>query len=147
MQWDPVTLSASAARMVVAAVSTDPSEASKAAKQAVPQQTRTIASRGFMHEYIAFEGCIFIWHSIRGAVDLRYLALPQRQESTCHDYSGRWLDDRRSARRAHCGGKGPAADRPGLLVDLADHQDRAAPSRRWTARLRRPPARYYLMTR
>jgi hypothetical protein len=37
MPWDPIALSAWAARMVVAAASTDPSEASKAAKQAVPQ--------------------------------------------------------------------------------------------------------------
>jgi hypothetical protein len=35
MPEDPITLSASAARMVVAAASTDPSEASKAAKQGV----------------------------------------------------------------------------------------------------------------
>ena len=34
---DLIALSASAARMVVAAASTDPSEASKAAKEAVPQ--------------------------------------------------------------------------------------------------------------
>jgi hypothetical protein len=37
MLQDPIALSAWAARMVVAAVSTDPSEASEAAKQAVPQ--------------------------------------------------------------------------------------------------------------
>src|ERR1700761_9479212 len=37
MPWDPIALSAWAARMVVAAASTDPSEASKTAKQAVPQ--------------------------------------------------------------------------------------------------------------
>jgi len=37
MLWDPIALSASAARMVVAAASTDPSEASEVAKQEVPQ--------------------------------------------------------------------------------------------------------------
>ncbi len=37
MLWDPIALSALAARMVVAAASTDPSEASEVAKQEVPQ--------------------------------------------------------------------------------------------------------------
>ena len=37
MIWDPIVLSASAARMVVAAASTDPSEAAEAARQEVPQ--------------------------------------------------------------------------------------------------------------
>jgi hypothetical protein len=37
MLWDPIALSASAARLVVAAASTDPSEAAEAAKQEVPQ--------------------------------------------------------------------------------------------------------------
>jgi len=36
MSWDPTALSASAARMVVAAVSTDPSQASETVKQEVP---------------------------------------------------------------------------------------------------------------
>jgi hypothetical protein len=36
MLWDPIALSASAARMVVAAASTDPSEAAEAARQEVP---------------------------------------------------------------------------------------------------------------
>lgn len=35
MLWDPIALSASAARMVVATASTDPSEAAEAARQEV----------------------------------------------------------------------------------------------------------------